>query len=80
MTFEEIRRVLAWALVINWGILILWFLVFISAHDWLYRYHKKWFDLKTETFDALHYAGMAFFKLLILVFILAPYLAMHIIG
>jgi hypothetical protein len=33
-----------------------------------------------DRFDAIHYAGIAFFKILIMVFNLVPYLALRIIG
>ena len=28
---------------INYAILIVWFSVFVFAHDWLYRMHSRWF-------------------------------------
>ena len=55
MTVEIVRDVLAWSTVINLSILILWFLFFVFAHDWMYRIHGKWFALTTEKFDAIHY-------------------------
>ena len=79
MTVEIVRDVLAWSTVINFALLIFWFLFFSLAHDWLYRYHGKWFTLSVEKFDAIHYAGMAFFKLCIFLFNLAPYLALRIV-
>ena len=79
MTIEVIRGVLAWSAVINIGLLLWWFLFFSLAHDWTYRFHGKWFKLTTEQFDALHYGGMAVFKLGILLFNLVPYLALRIV-
>ncbi|MHC4686767.1 MAG: DUF6868 family protein, partial [Planctomycetota bacterium] len=51
MTVEIIRAVLAWCTVINYALLLLWFLVFSLAHDWLYRVHGKWFTVSVENFD-----------------------------
>jgi len=79
MTVEIIRDVLAWCAVINYALLLLWFLVFSLAHDWLYRVHGKWFTVSVENFDAIHYASLAFFKLCIFLFSLAPYLALRIV-
>jgi hypothetical protein len=79
MTVEIIRDVLAWATVINFTLLIFWFLFFSLAHDWIYKCHGKWFTLPVENFDAIHYAGMAFFKLCIFLFNLVPYLALRIV-
>ena len=80
MTFETIRDVLAWCTVINAALLLLWFMFFVFAHDWMYGVHGKWFTMPVEKFDAIHYAGMAFFKLSIVLFNLAPYLALRIVG
>ena len=80
MTLEVIRDALAWCTVINWAILLWWFLVFSMAHDWMYRFHGKWFKIPVEKFDAIHYAGMALFKTAILLFNLVPYLALRIVG
>jgi hypothetical protein len=41
MTIEVVRRALLWCTVINYGILLMWFLVFILAHDWIYNLHGR---------------------------------------
>ena len=79
MTIETIRDVLGWCAVINLGLLLWWFLFFMLAHDWMYRIHGKWFKLPVERFDAIHYSGMAFFKICILLFNIVPYLAIRIV-
>ncbi len=80
MTLELVRSTLMWCTVINFGLLIWWFVLFIVARDWMRRFHGKWFKLSDETFDAIHYAAMAIFKLLIIVFNLVPYIALLIVG
>jgi hypothetical protein len=80
MTVEIVRDALAWCAVINMGLLLWWLLFFTLAHDWVYRFHGKWFKLSVERFDAIHYAGMAFFKICIFLFNLVPYFALRIIG
>lgn len=80
MAFETIRAILAWCTTINLGLLILWFVLFVLAHDWTYRYHSKWFKLSEQQFDTIHYCGMALFKIGFIIFNLVPYLAMHIVG
>ena len=76
MTANEIKEILLWSLVINYGILCIWFAAFCVAHDGLYRLHTRWFNLSVETFDAIHYAGMAAYKVGVLLLNLAPLLAM----
>ena len=81
MTIEIIRGVFAWCSVIDIALLICWYLIFALAHDWMYRYHTKWFKkLSIETFDAVHYSGMALFKIGICLFNLVPYFALRIVG
>lgn len=80
MTLEMIRSALAWCSLINLGLLLWWFLFFKVAHDWTYRLHSKWFNLPVDRFDTIHYAGMIFFKISILLFNLIPYFALRIIG
>ncbi len=80
MTVETVRDVLLWSAVINYGILLLWFVVFRFAHDWIYRLHGRWFRMSLEQFDATHYSGMAIYKIGVLLFGVAPYIALHIVA
>lgn len=80
MTVELFRDVLAWCSVINIGLLLFWILWLTLAHDFVYRVHGKFLKLSVEKFDAIHYAGMAFFKICIFVFNIVPYLALRIVG
>jgi len=54
-------------------------LMIIFAHDWVYRFHSKWFSIPTEAFDTIHYAGIACYKIVMFLFNLAPYLALLIV-
>jgi hypothetical protein len=39
MNIETMRRVLLWCAVINYGVLLVWFLFFMLAHDSMYQLH-----------------------------------------
>lgn len=80
MTIHELKTFLMWATAINYGVLMLWFGVFVCAHDWLYRLHSRWFKLSTETFDALNYGGAALYKIGIVLFNLVPLVALLVIA
>ena len=58
MTIDILREVFGWCSIINMGLLLLWFLIILFAHDWIYKFHSKWFKIPVETFDAVHYAGI----------------------
>ncbi|MCP3999659.1 MAG: hypothetical protein GY727_01980 [Gammaproteobacteria bacterium] len=80
MVIEIIAGILGWAAVLNYAVLIVWFLVFTLAHDWIYGMHHKWFKIPPESFDVIHYAALAFYKLCIFLFLLGPYIALRIIN
>jgi len=80
MTVDTIRDALLWCTVINYAILLWWFLMFSLARDWMQRFHGRWFHLSAERFDAIHYAGMAIYKIGIFLFNLAPWIALRIVG
>ena len=80
MTVEIIRDVLGWSSVINVGLLLWWLAWFMLAHDFMYRFHGKWFKVSVERFDDVNYALMGFFKLSIILFNLVPYFALRIVG
>jgi hypothetical protein len=79
MTVDILLGTLGWSAVINIGLLLWWSLWILFAHDFVYRMHSKWFKIPVEKFDAIHYAGMAFYKITIIVFNVVPYLALRII-
>jgi hypothetical protein len=78
MNIETVRRVLLWCTIINYGILLMWFLIFMLAPDWMYQLHGRWFHLSVEQFDMLHYAGMSVYKIGIILLNLVPYIALCI--
>jgi hypothetical protein len=80
MNIDTARRFLLWCALINYGVMMLWFLVFILAHDLIYQIHGRWFRLSVEQFDALHYMGMSIYKLGVLLLNVVPYLALLIVG
>jgi hypothetical protein len=80
MTLETIRAFLGWCALINYAVLVIWFLVFLFAHDWMRKLHTRWFRLPAAHFDAIHYAGMGLYKLGIFLFNLVPYVALVIVA
>jgi uncharacterized protein DUF6868 len=80
VTTNEIKSVLLWCVVLNYALLIIWFGVFVFAHDWMYRMHGRWFKLSVETFDAMHYAGLSVYKIGILLLFLVPLVALYLVS
>lgn len=72
MTLANVRDILIWSLVVNYVVLLVWFAAFTLAHDRIYRLHSRWFHVSRPTFDALHYGGMAAYKIGTLLLNVAP--------
>jgi len=77
MDIETLRSFLAWCSTINLILLLLWWVVFAAAGDWIRSLHGKWFELSRQSFDKIHYSGMVLFKMLVLMFNLVPYLVLR---
>lgn len=78
MNVETLRALLGWGAVLNIALLSLWFFLFVFARDWIFGLHRRWFDLSPQAFDAIHYAGMAWYKLCTWMFFLIPYLVLRL--
>jgi hypothetical protein len=46
--------------VINYVLVVVWFLLSVLPHESLYRLWGRWFHLTAEQFDAINFAGIAF--------------------
>ena len=73
---SQLKHFLGWCVGINYAILLAWFGAFMLGHDWLYNLHGRWFKITASSFDAVHYAGMAIYKVGILLFFLVPLIAL----
>lgn len=80
MSIKTARRGLLWCAGINYGLLVVWFLLFLLLHEWLHQHWSRWFRLSAEQFDFLNFAGMMLLKIFILVFNLVPFIALLIVG
>ncbi|MEM7466982.1 MAG: DUF6868 family protein [Pseudomonadota bacterium] len=80
MTIELVMRFLGWTACINIAFLLWWFLAVMFMRDTVYRLHTRLFNLTQNQFDVIHYSGMAASKLLVLIFNVAPYIALEIIN
>jgi len=79
MNIQILRNFFLWCTLIDYGVLIVWFLFFVFAKDCIQRIHGRWFHLSRDQFDALHYAMMGIFKIGIILFNLAPFVVLSVI-
>ena len=80
MDIPTLTAFFMWCTIINVVILIVWTIVFGIAPDFMYRVLTKWFSMPRETFNIVVYSGLAMFRILFVVFILVPYVALLIVG
>lgn len=79
MDLISVRAFFMWCTVINGGLLILSSVILMSAQDFVFRLHRKWFPMPRETFAAMVYGFLGFYKIVVIAFNLVPYLALVII-
>jgi hypothetical protein len=79
MNTEEARHVLLWCTVINYALLLIWFLLSTLARNWLHQLWGRWFSLPVEQLDAINFSGIILYKSGVLFFNLVPLLALYIV-
>lgn len=80
MTMIEVREMLLWCSILNLGLLMLMFLVFLMAGKWICRVHGKLWGIPEENIRLSIYRGLATYKLLVFILNVVPYAALRIIG
>ncbi len=80
MDIQTLTTFFMWCTILNVALLLLSSLMCICAADWAYRMHSKLFSISKETFNVVIYSFIALYKLLVIVFILIPYVTLLIIA
>ena len=79
MSLETVRNALLWSAAINYALLILWWVLFTAAHDWLLNINRRLIRLSPEYFDPINICGITLYKLGIILFNLVPAVALFIV-
>ena len=78
MNIETLRHLLLWCTVINYGVLLLWAALSLVGFGWMQRLCSRWYGVSAEHFYAINFAGIAFYKVSILLFNLVPLIASYL--
>jgi hypothetical protein len=78
LNIQFARRALLWCAALNYAVLILWFLLYVLLRSWLHGIWSGWFQMTAAQFDVLNYAGMALYKVGILLLNITPLLALYL--
>jgi hypothetical protein len=79
MNIETARSFFLWCTVIDYGVLLLWVVLATLGRGWLYGLVGRIFPVSREQFDLLNYAGIALYKVGIILFNLVPLISLYII-
>ena len=45
--YRNLQTLLGWSTVINTGVLVVWYLALIFAHDFIFKTHTWWFEISS---------------------------------
>ena len=75
--YRNLQTFLGWSTVINTGILVVWYLALIFAHDFIFKTHTWWFEISEKRFDEIHYTMYMYYKSAVTFFNVIPYLILR---
>ena len=65
-----------WCMIVNYTLLIVWCFIFCCLHDTFVRFNEAVFGRKIVAIDTVNYAGIALYKIAIILFNLVPWLVL----
>ena len=80
MDIQTLTSFFMWCSIINIGFLIFLALVYMLVPNLAYQLQSKFIPISRETFDIVFYSFIGFFKVIVLVFNVVPWIALLIIG
>lgn len=80
MDIQTLTSFFMWSSIISGSIFIFTALIVMLAPNFMYKIQSMFIDISQETFNIVIYAYLGLFKILFILFNLAPYLALLVIG
>jgi hypothetical protein len=80
ITLSQLTELLGWASILNIGMLIFTSLMLVFMRSCITSMHSKMFAIPEKDLALIYFRYLANYKILSLVFIIAPYLALKIMG
>ncbi len=75
-----LENLFLWMTILNFGLLTFYFLFFVFFRKFIYRLHGRWFKMTEKEISSALYKTFAFYKIIVIVFNLVPYIALKIIA
>jgi len=80
MDLTTLQTFFGWCTLLHMGLLIYASIMLVVLSNWVYKVHSKWFPMPRETYNAVVYAFLGVYKLMIFVFALVPWVALLILN
>ena len=80
MTMYEIREMLGWCSAFNIVMLTVMFVLVTVMRPWVYKMHSKMFPITESQFNIAIYSFFGFYKVVVYVFNIIPWVALCIMG
>ena len=80
MDIQTLTSFFMWCSMINIGMLFFLAFIYMLAPNLTYRLQSKFIPISRETFDIVFYSFLGFYKVVVLVFNVVPWIALLIIG
>ncbi len=80
MNISQFTEFLGWASIINIGYLFLASIMMMFMKSTMFSMHKKMFDIDEKELNAKYFDFLSTYKIVTLVFMVAPYIALKIMG
>jgi hypothetical protein len=80
ITTSQLTELLGWASVINIGYLFLTTLILMFMRGTVSSIHSKMFDIDEKELSSKYFDFLSNYKIVTLVFVVAPYIALKIMG
>jgi hypothetical protein len=79
MTLPLLRTFLLYCSLMNYAILILWFILYMGPLKNLREIKTRWYRVIPEQFDSINFTGIVLYKTTIIFFNIVPYVALWLI-
>jgi hypothetical protein len=80
MDLQTLTHFFMWCTILNGGLLLVATAMCVGIPDFIYQVHRRLFLISREAFAIILYCFLGILKVLFLVFGLAPYVALLIVG
>jgi len=79
MNLDQLTELFKWMSIINISLLIVSVVLIIILKNVIARYHGRLFGIKEEHIALMAYGYLGIFKVLIIIFVLVPYISLLLI-